>query len=954
MLRKLLFVLLLATTTTMWAQKATALWSLNDLENLTTASLTGDETAVAQLTAACTIGDKLTATELLTVSGADNGYTAVTYERPMTKFQPAAEVKNITNGYCVSFSINIAEGHTFKPTRLSFDAARCGTDKGTISITTQTGSAPATTFAQGITPLRNKIMSGNSTGFSTHEYNINGVIAEGSSYTVNIYIMGIANTKQIAIGSVAIEGIVDEPVYNMSHYLSAFTCRSNGETIDLYPVIKDSGNGVESLFRTKLTEVPTDFNAVPTEGYTANVDYANNVATVTIKENGSTVYSSAVRLMVSHIGNRGEAKPLNRGLLAVHLNDGNLVSWRMRATDIPGSTLYKLYREGELIQTLKLKTNYKDRGKTAGTNYRIEVCSADGAVLETQETSAWGAQNTAFVLPQAPTDTNGTGATYTPNDASCYDMDGDGEQEIVIRWEPSNVRDGANTGSTAAVFLDCVKLDGTHLWRINLGRNMWASQHTITFLCYDFDGDGYGEMIVRTAPGTIDGEGNFVLMGNDDPYANYVAANGRVESGPEYLTVFDGTTGGAISSIHYWPAHDDFSDNVQAYGSAARIERYNATMARLDVNGKATPCAVMNHGYYSQAYYMAAYFDGKELHELWRHSSTTSGKGMYGQGYHTLQSADVDGDGFDEIVAGSAVLDHDGVNVLWRSGEGHGDALHIGDFDWNNPGMEIYSVMEDGKASYVHYAQDMRDAKTGQLLWGTPKTGGDCGRGLCGDFDDKHEGAESMCSAYPGLYDSKGNVISDWHVGTTTSSSINFRIYWDGDLYDEYHDRQHIDKWNSTTKQWQRLTTLYNIAPGASSINGSKNVPSLQADILGDWREEVVYYYAIDAVAGKFGLNIITTNYESNYMLPYLRDDHVYDNAIVWQNTTYNQPPHVSYSPVVYWKELQEILTGICNVSISDTDTTNNATYNIAGQRINPSYLQNGGIVIRNGKKYMK
>lgn len=953
-LRRALLLSLLVLSTASWAQKVTAVWALDNADDLSSVQFSGEQDIVGLLNTEFTIGSKLTTPGLLTSSGADAGYTSVTYERPMIKLQPAAEVKKITDGYSVSFCMKVAEGHTFKPTLLSFDAARCGTDKGTISITTQEGTATANIFAEGVTPLRNKIAAGNSTGFSTHKYNINDVIVEGTSYTVNIYIMGINNTKQIALGSVTLEGVVDEPVYTMEHYLSAFTCRSGDKTIDLYPLIKDSGNGVEKLYRSKLTEAPTDFNAVPAEGYTAHVEYADNIATVTIKEGDNTVYTSAVHFMISHIGNRGEAQPLNRGLLAVHLDEGNLVSWRMRAADVPGKTQYKLYRDGELIQTLLMKTNFMDSGKAAGTTYRIDVCDSEDKVLETQETATWDAQNRHFALPQAPTDTNGTGATYTPNDASCYDMDGDGEQEIVIRWEPSNVRDGASTGATGAVFFDCVKLDGTHLWRINLGKNMWASQHTITFLCYDFDGDGYGEMIVRTAPGTIDGEGNFVLMGDDDPYASYIAANGRVESGPEYLTVFDGITGGAVSSIHYWPAHDDFSNNEAAYGSQARIERYNATMARLDVNGKPVPCAVMNHGYYDQAYYMAAYFDGKELHELWRHSSTIKGQGMYGQGYHTLQSADVDGDGFDEIVAGSAVLDHDGATVLWRSGEGHGDALHIGDFVWDNPGMEIYSVMEDWEQSNVHYAQDMRDAKTGTLLWGTPKAQKDCGRGLCADFDDRHDGAESMCAASTSLFDSKGNAISDWQAGSTTSSAINYRIYWDGDLYDEYHDRQHIDKWNSTTQSWERQTTLYNIAPGATAINGTKSVPSLQADMLGDWREEVVYYYDIDAAAGKFGLNIITTNYPSEYMLPYLRDDHVYDNAIVWQNSTYNQPPHLSYSPVLYWKELQDSMTGIRDINAGiDTERADSPAYNLAGQRIAPSFAKKGGIVIRNGKKQM-
>lgn len=875
----------------MEAQQIKLTWPLCDLAHLDSCVLVGAESDFALTTHRHFKGSAVTASANMSVSVSDPDYEPVTYTPAFTQFTHSTDVSVITAGHNVSFEVKAKSGHTFKPTRVSFDAAKCATDNGLVGVTYKIGSTTAVTLTEGVAPLRNKITASNSTGYSTFSFDLNNVYAEGVAFDLNLYIENItANTKSMAFRNIVIEGTIDEHIYTLSDYITSFSWTQDGEEMAMFDAVKDMRDGDVRYHPWRLTSEPTDFKVTAVEGYTAEVTYLHETATITIKKEGKAVFSCKYIVLVDM------RKPLNRGLIAPKVSGGVLVNWRMRSYDIPGETQYKLYRGSTLVVTQKTKTNYLDAQGKAGTEYTLEVCDAAGNVLESQTCKAWSTQYLAIPLAAAPADTKGTGATYTPNDAQTYDMDGDGEQEIVFKWEPSNALDAASNGKTGAVWLECIKLDGTQLWRINLGQNIWASQHTVSFLCYDFDGDGRGELICKTAPGTIDGEGNYVLLGNDDPKANY-GNNDKPTSGSEYVTVFEGKTGKNLSTINYWPAYKD----NKSYGDSKknRSFRFNTTLARLDVNGKPTPCAVMNRGYYNEAYYQALTFDGTELKQLWRAEFTTSGQGMYGEGYHTLQSADVDGDGFDEIIVGSAVMDHNGKS-LWRTGDGHGDALHVGDFDWNNPGLEIYSVKESKTGTYT---QTLRDAKTGKLLWGTKRTESvDTGRGLIGDFDDKHEGAESFCSSNENMFDSKGNVICPWHVGTTSSSSINFRIYWDGDLYDEYHDRSHFDKWSSTGHSWGTTSFRYNIGPGCNTCNGSKYVPNLQADIFGDWREEVIYWYTIDESKKLYGLNLITTGETTKYALPYLRDDPVYDNAIAWQNTTYNQPPHLGYSPTLNLK----------------------------------------------------
>ena len=512
---------------------------------------------------------------------------------------------------------------------------------------------------------------------------------------------------------------------------------------------------------------------------------------------------------------------------------------------------------------------------------------------------------------------DGTVVTYTPGDCSSYDMDGDGEQEIIMKWEPSNA--GAVCTPTGPQILDCYKLDGTRLWRIDFGPNVLAGCR-FTFLCYDFDGDGKGELIGKTAQGSKDATGEYQHTGpaaTADHSKSSVNASGVITSGgKEWLTCFDGMTGHELATTDYWPLFsirsnwDDRSGKTDGAAYGHRGNWFKGCVAFLDVNGQPTPCAVTVRGIYTYSYAAAYSWDGTELKVLWKHTSDKKGQGIYAQGAHSLTVGDLDGDGFDEVMVGAAALDHDGT-LLWRTGLGHGDATHLSDFDPDNEGMEVFIITEETEAKYD---AALIDAKTGNILVGKPQTGGDTARGLALDCDDKHEGAEFMEWGDANLMTCKGEAIAPWKAGSVGSSSINYAIYWDGDLLREYHDRSHVDKWNSTSHAWARTCTLYQFGYGANSVNSTKYNPNLQCDLYGDWREEAVYWAQN---GGNYYLTIFTTTTESQYKLPWLRDDHTNDMAIVWQNCGYNQPPHLGYSPVTYYKQLKEQATAIRQISTS-------------------------------------
>jgi len=569
-----------------------------------------------------------------------------------------------------------------------------------------------------------------------------------------------------------------------------------------------------------------------------------------------------------------QMEALDRGLVAVKVSNGVFLSWRLFGTD-PSNIAFNLYRNGTKINSSPITgaTNYVDTGGTNSSVYTVRsvINGVEGPV--SPPAAVW-AQNYLTVPLQRPaggTTPSGESYTYSPNDASVGDLDGDGKYEIVLKWDPSNSKDNAHDGYTGPVIIDAYRMDGTLLWRINLGRNIRAGAHYTQFLVYDFDGDGKAEVVMKTADGTVDGVGN--VIGNAN--ADYRNSAGRILSGPEYLTVFNGLTGQAMATINFEPARGNVSDWGDNYGN--RSDRFLAGVAYLDGQ---RPSIIMARGYYAKTVIVAYNWRNGQLTKLWTFSSTSPGNSAYaGQGYHSLAIGDVDGDSKDEIVYGAAVIDDNGTGK-YTTGLGHGDALHLGDFNPSRPGLEVFGVHENTSAAY---GAELHDANTGQILWGV-RTGADTGRGLAADIDPRYPGAEMWASSGVGVRTVTGQLI------TSNTPSINFAIYWDGDLLRELLDHSGgtgiIDKWNYSSSTTTRLLT----ASGAVSINGTKGNPSLQADILGDWREEVIW-----PTSDSTALRIYTTTATTTHRIYTLMHDPIYRLSVAWQNVGYNQPPHTSF-----------------------------------------------------------
>ena len=584
---------------------------------------------------------------------------------------------------------------------------------------------------------------------------------------------------------------------------------------------------------------------------------------------------------------------LDRGLVAVKTSEGVFISWRYLSTD-SDSTLFELYRDGEKIGDAPfVLTNYLDADGCDTSHYVVKTFCGGKELESSQPVTPWQQPYLRIHLDRPEEGVtppfhainrgrdlnrpNGERYRYIPGDCSVGDVDGDGQYEIVLRWDPTNARDNSFRGYTGEVYLDCYKLDGTRLWRINLGKNIRAGAHYTQFMVYDLDGDGRSEVACKTAPGTVDGAGAYVLLEGDDPQADYRTPTGdqvvgTIMDGPEYLTVFDGETGAALSTVPYQPGRDI----TRKWGDdkANRSERYLACVACLD---GVHPSLVMCRGYYTNAYLAAYDFDGTQLKLRWFHRSERKGKGLYGEGAHSLSVADVDGDGRDEIIYGAAVLDHDGT-VLHRTGLEHGDALHVSDLMPDRPGLEIFMIHEEAGGA------DVRDARTGEILF-REDDDKDTGRGVAADIDPRYRGFEFWSLASSNIYSTDGfKVIARGRI------PVNFRIYWDGDLCDELLDGTRISKWIPEKNRCETYVDFRELQP-VSSCNGSKKTPSISADILGDWREEVILWDRTTAS----DLVLFTTTAPTPYRIPTLMHDPVYRMSIVWQNVAYNQPPHLGF-----------------------------------------------------------
>lgn len=572
---------------------------------------------------------------------------------------------------------------------------------------------------------------------------------------------------------------------------------------------------------------------------------------------------------------------LDRGLVAVKTANGVFVSWRVLGTD-PADLAFNLYRGATKVNATPITaaTNLVDANGTATSTYTVRpvLNGAEQAVDGTAQ--VWASQSLKIALDRPAGGTlDGEAYTYTPSDIAVGDLDGDGQWDLVVKWDPSNAKDNSQAGMTGNVFLDAYTLAGKHLWRIDLGVNIRAGAHYTQVLVGDYDSDGKAEVACKTAPGTKDGSGTLLAKGpaaTDDDTKDYRNSEGRVNSGPEYLSLFDGSTGKELATVAYAPRrHPTAADNPTGaqlksiwgddYGG--RFDRYLATNAYLD--GK-KPSMVFQDGYYTRMALAAWDWDGTTLRQRWLFDTYSGDAKFKGQGNHNLSAGDIDGDGFDEIIEGASAIDHDGKG-MYATGLGHGDAIHFGDLDPDNPGLEVWEVHEDTSVAYGH---ELHDAKTGKILWGE-NFANDNGRGMAADIDASSPGHEMWSSSGSGVWSCKGKQLS------TSKPSVNFRVYWDGDLQDELLDGTKLDKWNG--KGTDRLITL----PG-SSCNGTKATPNFSGDILGDWREEVITHD--DA-----SLYVSTTTTPTNFRLYTLAHDPNYRLAMSWQNAAYNQPPHLGF-----------------------------------------------------------
>src|SRR5262245_20309411 len=591
---------------------------------------------------------------------------------------------------------------------------------------------------------------------------------------------------------------------------------------------------------------------------------------------------------------------LGRGVVAVRSTTTEVfISWRVLGTD-PPDTAFNLYRSTgggapALLNAIPITgatyfvDNTADLTQTNAYFVRPIVFG-----LEQSPSASFTLPANAPVrqylriplqVPQGGVTPVGEAYTYSPNDARVGDLDGDGEYEIILKWDPSNAKDNSQSGYTGNVYLDAYKLDGTRLWRIDLGRNIRAGAHYTQFQVYDLDGDGKAEVACRTADGTVDGVGNVI----GDQNADYRNSAGYVLDGPEFLTVFNGQTGAAMATASYVVPRGTVSNWGDNYGN--RVDRFLAGVAYLDGQ---RPSLVMARGYYTRTVLAAWNWRNGAFTNVWTFDTGDTGTpnqyaAWRGQGNHQLSIGDVDGDGKDEIMYGACAIDDDGTG-LFSTGLAHGDALHMTDMDPDRPGLEVFQPHES-QTNYGANAAEFRDARTGALIFGIQGSG-DIGRGLALDVDPRYRGYEMWASGNTGgMYTAQlftpNAVLGPRGVQiSATKPSINFGVWWDGDLLRELLDGTTISKWN-----WLAGNTTPLLSDsGIASNNGTKATPALSADIFGDWREEVIWRETNNAA-----LRIYTTTIPTTSRIYTLMHDRQYREAIAWQNTGYNQPPHPSF-----------------------------------------------------------
>ena len=644
---------------------------------------------------------------------------------------------------------------------------------------------------------------------------------------------------------------------------------------------------------------------------------------------------------------RLKTEKLDRGVVAVPQDDGTVaVTWRTLRSDRKGEP-FDIYRNGVKLNSGPLTTGgtyFVDSNPVQGdATYKVVGGGVDGE-FTCKAGAPKGYLPVRIEKPEDGYTPDGRKYTYSANDASVADVDGDGQYEIVLKWDPSNAHDNAHDGFTGPTIFDCYRMDGTRLWRINMGPNIRSGAHYVQFIFYDLDGDGKAEFIVKTGDGTIDGRGNLIGQAGVDyregaeeamrhfeenkakaeqeaaewearrreweqqrlngdngqrrqgrpdgqnrrrrgpqmPGSRY-PNEGRIIKGPEYITVFNGQTGEAMDTKPYIPERGNLRDWGDT--NANRSDRYLAAVGYLDGEHAS---AIFCRGYYTRSVIVAWDWDGKSLKERWTFDTNQPEWAAYaGQGNHNLRVADVDGDGCDEITYGSMCVDNDGRG-LYNTGFGHGDALHLTVFDPTTDKLHVWDCHENRRDG-----SDFREAATGKVVFQLPSPI-DVGRCMAADIDPTNPGLEMWSSDSKGIRNIKGEIVKpvepdepnlSQRRGRNVGMSTNFGIWWDGDLLREMLDHEQVLKYN-----WKNGVSETIMRFDGRFNNGTKSNPCLSADILGDWREEVLIRNEESTE-----LRLYISPISSEFRINCLMEDITYRLSVAAENVAYNQPPETGF-----------------------------------------------------------
>ncbi len=723
---------------------------------------------------------------------------------------------------------------------------------------------------------------------------VNGTLTLNSDGTFS-YVHNGSNTTTDSFSYKANDGNSDSNVVNVniiiSHVprpadLSYTTPNVFTRSVHIAPLHPTVGGGAVASYSISPA-LPAGLSLNTTTGVisgTPRAVSAENEYTITATNIAGSATANVTVTVNDYQGGGPNTRPmeyLDRGLVALGIKNGVYLSWRMVGSDNPDIG-FNLYKNGTKLNTSPItsSTNYVDPGGLVSDLYKVEAISSSGNQTS-PEVTVWpyapsidpGRPNLARLeipIPAAP------GPDYFAGDMSVGDLDGDGQYELIFEWEPISNPDNA--------YLEAIDLKGNSLWRISCGPN--TTYNGIAFMVYDLNGDGKSEVACVTAPGTKDGLGNYLSTGpaaTDDDAMIIPRISGHLMEDPSYVTVFNGQTGAEMTTVNYpipiGPREDHEATWEDNYGKRAQSIK-SAVLYDKDKG----PLVVFCRGIYSRIAMGAYTWDGNNLKQEWEFDSNKLPEPYYslyrGEGNHGVTVADVDGDGSDELMYGACAIDNDGKG-LYATGRGHGDAHALGDLDPDRPGMEYFQPHENST-----YGVSFRDAATGEIIWEILSPA-DVGRAWAADITADNPGFEiSVVGDYidngktdqSSVFDVKGNPL------TYNYNAYYQPVYFDGDIQRELRNNTGIDDVNNGGRL---LTAWYY---GASSIHSTKQDANLVADILGDWREEVIFVKSDNSAFVLFSSWIPT-----EHKVYTLMHDPAYRMQVATQNIGYNQPANLSY-----------------------------------------------------------